>query len=91
MAMGVIRAAAERGVDVPSDMSVVGFDDVDVSAYINPPLTTIHQPIRRKGEEAVRLLLAAIERASPALEHLRLDTHLVIRASTGPAPASIGR
>jgi len=91
MAMGVIRAAAERGVDVPSDMSVVGFDDVDVSAYINPPLTTIHQPIRRKGEEAVRLLLAAIERASPALEHLRLDTHLVIRSSTGPAPASIGR
>jgi DNA-binding LacI/PurR family transcriptional regulator len=91
MAMGVIRAAAERGLGVPSDMSVVGFDDVDVSAYINPPLTTIHQPIRRKGEEAVRLLLAAIERSAPGRDHLRLDTHLVIRASTGPAPASSGR
>lgn len=91
MAMGVIRAAAERGVGVPSDMSVVGFDDVDVSAYINPPLTTVHQPIRRKGEEAVRLLLAAIERRAPKRDHLRLDTHLVIRASTGPAPVSSGR
>jgi DNA-binding LacI/PurR family transcriptional regulator len=91
MAMGVIRAAAERGLGVPSDLSVVGFDDVDVSAYINPPLTTIHQPIRRKGEEAVRLLLAAIERRAPGRDHLRLDTHLIIRASTGPAPASSGR
>jgi len=91
MAMGVIRAAAERGIGVPTDMSVVGFDDVDVSAYINPPLTTVHQPIRRKGEEAVRLLLAAIERRAPGGDHLRLDTHLVIRASTGPAPASSGR
>jgi DNA-binding LacI/PurR family transcriptional regulator len=91
MAMGVIRAAAERGVGVPADMSVVGFDDVDVSAYINPPLTTIHQPIRRKGEEAVRLLLSAIERRAPGRDHLRLETHLVIRASTGPAPASNGR
>jgi DNA-binding LacI/PurR family transcriptional regulator len=91
MAMGVIRAAAERGLGVPTDISVVGFDDVDVSAYINPPLTTVHQPIRRKGEEAVRLLLAAIERRAPGRDHLRLDTHLVIRASTGPAPASSGR
>jgi DNA-binding LacI/PurR family transcriptional regulator len=87
MAIGVIRAADERGLRVPEDLSVIGFDDVDVAAFVNPPLTTIHQPVRRKGEEAVRLLLAAIERRANGREQLRLDTHIVVRASTGPVPA----
>jgi alanine racemase len=91
MAIGVLWAADEQGLKVPRDLSVAGFDDVDVAAFVNPPLTTVHQPVRRKGEEAVRLLLAAIERRVHEPEHLRLETHLVIRASTGPAPASVGR
>lgn len=91
MAIGVIRAADERGLRVPEDLSVIGFDDVDVAAFVNPPLTTVHQPVRRKGEEAVRLLLAAIERRANGREQLRLDTHIVVRASTGPAPARTGR
>jgi alanine racemase len=86
MAIGVLRAARELGLRVPEDMSVVGFDDIDISQHTNPPLTTVHQPIRQKGESAVRLLLSVIERRDPASEQLRLETRLVLRGSTGPAP-----
>jgi DNA-binding LacI/PurR family transcriptional regulator len=88
MAIGVLRAADDLGIDVPAQLSVVGFDDVDMAAFVNPQLTTIHQPVRRKGEEAVRLLLSVIERRVIGPEHRHLETHLVIRASTGPPPAN---
>lgn len=86
MAIGVLRAARELGLRVPEDISVVGFDDIDVSQHVNPPLTTVHQPIRRKGESAVRLLLSVVERRDRDPEQLRLETRLIVRASTGPAP-----
>jgi DNA-binding LacI/PurR family transcriptional regulator len=88
MAIGVIWAARELGLRVPEDLSVVGFDDLDVAPHSNPPLTTVHQPIRQKGEEAVRLLLRMI--ANPDAnrpEHKTLETRLIIRGSTGPVPA----
>jgi LacI family transcriptional regulator len=72
---------------VPRDVSVVGFDDIDLAQHVDPPLTTVHQPIRRKGEEAVRLLLGVIQNREPAkAEHRLLETRLIVRASTGPAP-----
>jgi LacI family transcriptional regulator len=86
IAIGVLRSAADLGIDVPGQLSVVGFDDVDMAAFVNPPLTTVHQPVRRKGEEAVRLLLSVIERRTSVAEQRRLETHLIVRASTGPAP-----
>ena len=86
MAIGVLRAARELGLRVPEDLSVVGFDDIDISQHTNPPLTTVHQPIRQKGESAVRLLLSVVERRDPTPEQLRLETRLVVRGSTGPAP-----
>lgn len=86
MAIGVLRAARELGLRVPEDLSVVGFDDIDISQHTNPPLTTVHQPIRQKGESAVGLLLSAIERRGPHPEHLRLETRLIVRGSTGPVP-----
>ncbi len=86
MAIGVLRAARELGLRVPEDLSVVGFDDIDVSQHVNPPLTTVHQPIRRKGESAVRLLLAVVQRRDRDPEQIRLETRLIVRASTGPAP-----
>jgi DNA-binding LacI/PurR family transcriptional regulator len=88
MAIGAMRALRDLGLDIPGDVSVVGFDDIDLAPHVDPPLTTVHQPIRRKGEEAVRLLLAVVERSDLSRpEHLRLETRLIIRASTGPLPA----
>ncbi len=86
MAIGVLRAARELGLRVPEDLSVVGFDDIDLSQHTNPPLTTVHQPIRLKGESAVRLLLSVVERRDLRPAQLRLETRLMVRASTGPAP-----
>ena len=68
---------------MPDDLSVVGFDDLEMAAHSNPPLTTVRQPIRQKGEESARLLLRMI--ANPDLdrpEHKILETHLMIRGST---------
>jgi alanine racemase len=89
MAIGALRAARELGLRVPEDLSIVGFDDVDLVQYTDPPLTTVHQPIREKGEEAVRLLLDGRGTLGPAGSGLHhLATNLVIRGSTAPAPAS---
>ncbi|MBF6605298.1 MAG: LacI family DNA-binding transcriptional regulator [Chloroflexi bacterium] len=85
-AVGAMRAARARGLRVPADLSVVGFDDVDLARFADPELTTIHQPIARKGEEAVRLLIAILGGAAGAPIHETLPTRLVARASTGPAP-----
>jgi DNA-binding LacI/PurR family transcriptional regulator len=78
MALGALRAAAERGIAVPQELSVVGFDDVPAAAAAG--LTTVNQPHVRKGEEAVRLLTAG----GP---DVLLPTNLVVRASSGPAPS----
>jgi DNA-binding LacI/PurR family transcriptional regulator len=81
-AMGVLEAAAERGIDVPGELSVVGFDDIPQAAAATPGLTTVSQPHTEKGRAAVRLLVTG---ANPA-DSVLLPCHLVVRASTGPAP-----
>lgn len=81
LAIGVLDAAAERGISIPADLSVAGFDDIPAAATVTPTLTTVRQPHQRKGVEAVRLLLAD----DPA-QNVLLPTELVVRASTGPAP-----
>ncbi len=87
MAIGVLHAAEELGLRIPRDLSVVGFDDIDLARYTSPPLTTIRQPVRRKGEEAVRLLLAQLDsQASAAPEQVVLPTRLIVRGTTAPAP-----
>jgi len=92
LAIGAMSALRELGRDVPSDVSVVGFDDIDLAATVEPPLTTVHQPVQHKGEEAARVLIGAIERPSTRRpERRRLETHLVVRGSTGPAPRRGGR
>lgn len=92
MAIGALRAVRDLGLAVPAEVSVVGFDDIDLGQFTDPPLTTIHQPVRLKGEEAVRLLLAALGRGPvTGVTHQRLDTRLVVRGSTGPAPSASAR
>jgi DNA-binding LacI/PurR family transcriptional regulator len=87
MAIGTMRAARQLGLRVPDDLSVVGFDDIDLAALVDPTLTTVHQPIRQKGVDAVRLLLSEMElRPGHQPDHLRLETRLIVRGSSGPAP-----
>jgi DNA-binding LacI/PurR family transcriptional regulator len=81
LALGALDAAVERGIAVPADLSIAGFDDIPEAATANPSITTVHQPHARKGSEAVRLLLEADGPAAVVL-----PTHLVVRASTAPAP-----
>ena len=83
MAIGAIHAAHERGLAVPGDVSLVGFDNIDEAEHTHPPLTTVHQPVREKGAEAARLLLAAVNRREFGQpEHRLLETRLVTRGST---------
>lgn len=85
MAIGAMHALRELGLDVPGDVSVVGFDDIDLASHVEPPLTTVRQPIRRKGEQAVRLLLAVVaEKGRATADHRLLETRLVVRGSSGP-------
>jgi LacI family transcriptional regulator len=84
---GVLRAAAERNINVPGELSVIGFDDIELSRYVYPPLTTVGQSIRELGENAASLLLARI--AAPrqgAAEQRIVPPRIVLRESTGPRP-----
>ena len=86
-AVGVIMALGEAGLQVPADVSVVGFDDLRLSAYTSPPLTTVHQPAREIAQRATRLLLELTHgRPVGELRHL-LEPRLVVRSSSA-APAA---
>src|SRR5581483_8822522 len=84
LAGGALRAAATRGLHVPADLSVIGFDDIPAAAAATPPLTTVRQPLLEKGRIAGQLLLEGWPAHEPPTR--RLPTDLVVRASTGPAP-----
>ena len=85
LALGVMDAAAERGVSVPSELSVIGFDDVADAAAASPPLTTVRQPHDEKGAAAVRLLLDPEDRSS-----VLLPAELIVRSTTAPPPPQEG-
>jgi LacI family transcriptional regulator len=83
MAIGAMGAARERGVRVPEDLSIVGFDDLKYATVVAPGLTTVRQPLAEMGRIAVGLLLRLLERRSGPLQ-IELPTRLVVRESTGP-------
>ncbi|WP_219412613.1 LacI family DNA-binding transcriptional regulator [Pseudonocardia nigra] len=84
LARGVYEAAAERGLRIPDDLSVVGFDDLPEALWLAPRLTTVRQPVREMAAEAVRLLLR-LTRGEPAHgDRVELSTTLVVRDSTAP-------
>ncbi len=86
-AVGVLRAAADLGLRVPEDLSVVGFDDVPQASVTTPPLTTVSQPLAELGTRAVEMLLTML-RGEDASDHVRLPTTLRTRRSSGPAPTA---
>lgn len=83
MALGVYRALAERGLRVPDDISVVGFDDLPESRWITPALTTIRQPLAEMAASALHLLVRMMQGDRPESTRTELSTRLVERASTG--------
>lgn len=81
IAIGAIRALREKRIDVPGDIRVIGFDDIQISKYLDPPLTTIRQPIYEMGEEAVKMLISIIEKKGVAKTKI-LKTTLIERRSS---------
>jgi LacI family transcriptional regulator len=86
-AVGALVAAAERGLRVPQDLSVTGFDDIDLAQATTPRLTTVRQPLQEMGRIAVSLLIRLLNRHQLDALHIELATELIIRDSTGPAPS----
>ena len=77
-----LAAAAERGLRVPRDLSVAGFDDIDVSRATSPMLTTVRQPLQEMGRMAVTMLMRLLDRHTLEAVHVSLGTELVVRDST---------
>jgi LacI family transcriptional regulator len=84
IAIGTIRAARERGLSVPDDFSIVGFDDLEEAEIVTPALTTIRQPLAEMGRIAVSLLMRLLENQRLEALHVELGTRLVVRDSTAP-------
>ena len=87
LALGSIRAARRMGLDVPADVSVVGFDDSALMTCTDPPLTTVRQPIEMMGQAAVDLLVNQIEGTGVRPDELLFEPELVVRGSTAPVRA----
>ena len=87
-AAGAYRAAKELGLSIPGDVSIVGFDDVAIAQWLEPPLTTIHQPLEEMAREAIRAAVERINGADPESSRIELATSLVVRESTSP-PAHV--
>jgi len=81
-ALGAMQALLDSGRRTPQDVAVVGFDDIPTAAHTQPPLSTVHQPLREMGEAAARTLLAHFEGTPLPSEPTVLPTSFVIRGST---------
>ncbi len=89
LAMGALFEAPRQGLDVPRDLSVMGFDDLDWAAQIEPSLTTVHLPVARMGEAAARALVAHLDDGEP-IRPVEVTGHLVERDSTA-GPRNVDR
>ncbi|MGP0035666.1 MAG: LacI family DNA-binding transcriptional regulator [Solirubrobacteraceae bacterium] len=88
LAIGVMQAARERGVNIPGDLSVVGFDDTFEASIVTPALTTVRQPLAEMGRMAVNLLVRQLQNQRIEALHVQLETKLVVRESTAPVSIS---
>lgn len=85
-AMGVIEAVRAQGLQVPRDMSVVGFDDIPTAALLSPKLTTIRQPLQDMGKSATQMLLDLLKNVEDTPESIIFPTELIVRETTAPPP-----
>jgi DNA-binding LacI/PurR family transcriptional regulator len=84
IALGVLQAAHELGLRCPEDLSVIGFDNLELGEYTNPSLTTVHQPGYQLGARAADILLAQVSGRQQSVQHVVLKTDLILRGSVGP-------
>lgn len=84
MAVGAIRALRDAGLRVPQDISIIGYDDIPLASYIDPPLTTVHQPMDDFGRHGAQLLIDAVQNPEHEPKHVRLDTQIIKRKSCAP-------
>ena len=82
-ALGAMRAIHARGLRVPEDVSVTGFDDLFFAANLQPPLTTVRQPMRRMGQMAMENLFKLMS-GEESVAQIKVETELIVRSSTGP-------
>lgn len=88
LAAGALAEAREIGLNVPGDLSITGFDDIDISEIVSPPLTTVHVPHRRMGEVAAGILVEMLNQGGPGRREV-IATEVVYRGTLGP-PARAG-
>jgi DNA-binding LacI/PurR family transcriptional regulator len=88
-ALGAMRAIHARGLRIPADISVTGFDDLFFSGYLDPPLTTVHQPMRRMGEIAMENLFKLMS-GEQSVAQAEVKAKLIVRGSTGKAKTARG-
>jgi len=86
MAVGALNAALQRGLRVPEDLSIVGFDDSVQAQNVSPKLTTVYQPLAEMGRMAVSLLTRILEGQRLEAVRVELGTRLIVRGTTGPLP-----
>ena len=89
MAFGVVNALRRAGTRVPDDVSVVGFDDILIARAMDPPLTTVAQPVAELGRRSVDLLLRRLGNTDEVFSRIVLQTRLVERASTAPVAVRV--
>ncbi|MEO0677776.1 MAG: LacI family DNA-binding transcriptional regulator [Pseudomonadota bacterium] len=86
LAIGALRAARELGLRVPEDISITGFDDIEIATLASPSLTTVHVPHREMGRRAAQAITEML-RGAPGWARVKLPTDIRVRQSLGPAPA----
>ena len=81
-AIGALRVLKQRGVCVPNDISLVGFDDIPFASYVDPPLTTIQQPMFEMGQRAMEIALKLMNDPDAKVPNVIIQSTLVVREST---------
>ncbi|HLR18972.1 MAG TPA: LacI family DNA-binding transcriptional regulator [Staphylococcus sp.] len=82
VAVGIMRGLADKGLHVPNDISVIGFDDIDIAKYLTPALTTVAQPIKKIGEASLTLITNKLNQNDETLHNIALHNELIIRETT---------
>lgn len=86
MAIGAVNCITDKGLTVPGDISVIGFDDIDLASVVKPKLTTVHQPIKEIGRMSAELLINQLENKSINVKEVVINHSLILRDSCGKPP-----